>query len=344
MLISDNEINRLILSCENLELGYRNRGRDAIILSNVNLQLYTGQLTALMGANGSGKSTLIRTICSLQEPISGEITINGELLSKTNVAKQIAVVLTSPVFAMNFTVFDMVSTGRIPHTNWLGKLQERDIEVVNKSLEAVGINSLSDRLVSQLSDGERQKMMIAKALAQESPIIILDEPTAHLDLVNRVEVSKLLRKLAHTENKTILMATHELDLAIQIADRIWLIENDVIHVGAPEDLIINNNLQSTFNKMSIDFDEVSGTFKVKPQNIIPICFINKGNSQLEIWTERLLKKIGFYLSQDNTTELNITIDNLKNTWTLNYKEKKEEFYNFASLGDRLRKIIISKKK
>lgn len=340
----DKDVNNIVLSCENLAIGYSQNGRTDTILSDLNLSLSKGQLTALMGVNGSGKSTLIRTLCHLQNAVSGSININGEPMSSINVAKYIAVVLTSPVYAPNFTVFDMVSTGRIPHTNWLGRMSTNDIDIVNKSIAAVEIQALADRLVSQLSDGERQKMMIAKALAQESPIIVLDEPTAHLDMVNRVEVSKLLRKLAHYENKTILLATHELDLAIQTADRVWLLDDDKIHIGAPEDLIINEYLQNTFAKMSIDFDHISGSFRVKPQNIIPIRFIKSNNSIIELWTERLLNKFGFYISENDNTELSLNFDVANKIWTFKDSRINEDFNSLASLGDKLRNVIISQKK
>lgn len=338
------ELNKVMLSCDKLEIGYSHKGENKIILADLNLQLHSGQLIALIGPNGSGKSTLIRTLCALQKSISGNIYIGEDKLNQINISKYIAIVLTSSVYAPNFTVFDMVSTGRIPHTNWLGRLGNEDVAIINRSIEAVGIGKLSDRLVSQLSDGERQKMMIAKALAQESPIIVLDEPTAHLDLVNRVEITKLLRELAHKENKAILMATHELDLAIQTADRIWLLESDKVHIGAPEDLIINADLQNAFSRMSIDFDHLSGSFRIKPQTIIPINYKKKEDSVLELWTERLLLKFGFYIS--NTREENLKLDfSFKDkVWMLRNNNENKLFSNLASLGDELRKIVFFKKK
>ncbi len=336
----DKEINRVVLSCDKLEIGYLQNVKKNIVLRNLNLHLHSGQLTALMGQNGSGKSTLIRTLCSLQNPIAGSIYLNGEILSKKAVAKQIAVVLTSSVYAPNFTVFDMVCTARIPHTNWLGRLQKRDIEVVNESIDKVGIVKIADRKLSQLSDGERQKMMIAKALAQESKIIILDEPTAHLDLINRVEISKMLQDLAHKENKAILMATHELDLAIQTADEIWLLDVDMVHIGTPEDLIVNKEMQRIFAKMSVDFDHSSGSFRIKPQKLLPICFLKRENSIIELWTERLLLKFGFYIDNNNDEILKLSFDSLINTWLLVNNGVEKSFNNFADLGDELRRIAF----
>lgn len=338
--MSEIDVNNVMLSCENLEIGYSQNGITNIIQSGLNLKLHSGQLTALMGPNGSGKSTLIRSLCSLQNSISGKIFIKEEILTQKNVSKFIAVVLTTSVYAPNFTVFDMVGTGRIPHINWLGRLEAKDVEIINKSIDAVGIQNLANRLISQLSDGERQKMMIAKALAQESPIIVLDEPTAHLDLVNRVEISKLLRELAHKHNKAILMATHELDLAIQTADRIWLMDADNMHVGAPEDLIINDELQNTFAKISIDFDHLSGSFRIKPQIIVPINFQRKDNSILELWTERLLVKFGFFISNNKAENLKLTFDIKNKIWILEIKAEKHNFHNLASLGDKLREIVL----
>lgn len=334
------ELNKVVLACENLQIGYSQNSMKKVILSKLNLQLRSGQLTAMLGPNGSGKSTLIRTLCSLQDSMDGSLYLNGQQMNKHNIAKQIAVVLTSSVYAPNFTVFDMVSTGRIPYTNWLGRLEDSDVIIVNKSIKAVGISALSDRYVHQLSDGERQKMMIAKALAQESPIIILDEPTAHLDLVNRVEISKLLCELAHKKNKAILMATHELDLAIQTADRIWLLDTDKVHVGAPEDLIINNDLQSIFAKMSIDFDHLSGTFRIKPQIIRPIHFLKGNDSIIEVWTERLLVKLGFYISNDKAERIKLLYHSKERVWIIEFNGVEKKFEDFATLGDELRNIIL----
>jgi len=325
-----------MLSSDNLSIGYQAKGGNKIVMSELNLKLFSGQLVALLGPNGSGKSTLIRTLCNLQPQLSGEINfINAN--NKTSLSwKDIAVVLTSPVYAPNFTVYDMVSAGRYPFTNWLGKLSSKDHTIVEHSIKSVGIEQLAARLVNQLSDGERQRMMIAKALAQQSSIIILDEPTAHLDLINRVEITKLLRKLALEENKAILMATHELDLAIQSADRLWLMDDKEIIVGAPEDMIISGDLQRIFARLSLDFDHYTGAFKIKTSLDKTISFINKDNSPEEIWTERALQKLGFEIINNLDEKIILVYCRAEEKWILEENSIIKSFGSLAELCDELK--------
>jgi len=319
-----------ILVLSNLSIGYNTEGRKKVIARDLNNTLKSGQLVALLGENGSGKSTLIRTLCNLQSPLNGSISVKGEKISQ-KVAKSIAVVLTSPVYAPNYTVYDMVSAGRYPYTNWLGKLSPNDDEIIKKAIESVAMSKLSDRLIHSLSDGEHQRMMIAKALAQQSDIIILDEPTAHLDLINRVEITKLLQKLAKEENKAILMATHELDLALQMADRLWLMSNGTIEEGAPEDMVIKGILQKVFAKLSLDFDHLSGGFKIKTETNKSIHFESTLETNEEMWTKRALHRVGYIVENNPSNTLRIKYLKSTKKWILWNNGVEVEYANLEKL-------------
>jgi len=322
-----------VLVLSNLSIGYNTEGSKKVIAKDLNIALKSGQLVALLGENGSGKSTLIRTLCNLQNPLSGGISIGGKNINQ-KVAKSIAVVLTSPVYAPNYTVYDMVSAGRYPYTNWLGKLSAYDDEIIRKSIESVSMSKFSDRLIHSLSDGEHQRMMIAKALSQQSDIIILDEPTAHLDLINRVEITKLLQKLAKEENKAILMATHELDLALQMADRLWLMSNGALEEGAPEDMVINGVLQKVFAKLSLDFDHLSGGFKIKTETTKSIHFETTLETNEEIWTKRALHRIGYSIRNNTNSPLRLKYIKSSKKWILSNNGVEKEFLELGKLlGD-----------
>lgn len=249
-----------------LSIGYLHKRKvQKVVHESLDLQLYPGQLTSLLGLNGAGKSTLLRTICGFQPAIRGEIRLQGNLLSKysaQDISRIIGVVLTEKTNAGGITVYELVSLGRHPYTGFFGQLSEQDKQIVEDSIDAVGISHKSENYVSELSDGERQKAMIAKALAQQCPIIVLDEPTAFLDVTSRIETMVLLHRLATEQNKAILLSTHDLDLAIQMSDCLWLQERSrPVVCGTPEDLILTGEFESFFNKDSIVFDHATGKLK-----------------------------------------------------------------------------------
>lgn len=201
--------------------------------------LESGMLTCLIGKNGVGKSTLLRTIAGFQAPLAGTAVIDGMdvgSLSRHEFAKRVSIVLTSRPEMEHITVEEVVGLGRSPYTNMWGRLDDHDREIVAESIAAVGITALAGRRLVTLSDGECQKVMIAKALAQDTPIIILDEPTAFLDYPSKVETMQLLRRLAH-EGKAILLSTHDLDMAVRSADRLWMLRSDGLTTGTPEDIV-----------------------------------------------------------------------------------------------------------
>lgn len=256
-----------IIRLDNLSIGYRSRGGSVrYVAKDINATLFSGELTAILGANGIGKSTLIRTITKAQPALSGDVTmIDRPILDYTprELAKQMSVVLTDKLDLKNTRVFDLVGMGRAPYTGFWGVLESSDIDIVQHSLEQVGIISLRDRMVDTLSDGERQKVMIAKALAQQTPVILLDEPTAFLDFPSKVETMQLLHRLAKELGKTILLSTHDLDLALQVADKIWIMDGSSrLHIGVPEDLALDGTLSHFFIRKGVVFDKGSGLFRI----------------------------------------------------------------------------------
>lgn len=212
------------ITTNRLTVGYRGHR----VVEDISLSLPCGRLVCLLGPNGAGKSTLLRTLCGFQPPIAGTVTISGSditTMSAAEVARLVSVVLTDRPLTPSLTAAEMVSMGRAPYTGFWGRLSDDDRRLVSEAMQTVGIDSLATRRMGRLSDGERQKVMIAKALAQHTPVIVLDEPTAFLDYPSKVAVMKTLARLAHDEGKTILMSTHDLELAAQLGDELMEIEN-----------------------------------------------------------------------------------------------------------------------
>ena len=228
----------IALAVDKLAVGYRSRQGSGAVLEGISTAVASGELVCLIGPNGIGKSTLIRTLARLQSPLSGSVSIAGEDLATLPgrvVAGRIAVVLTERVMVEGLTVRQIVGLGRHPHTGWLGRFTARDADAVAWAIEAVGARHLADRDLQRLSDGERQRVMVARALAQEPAVLILDEPTAFLDVQSRIELMTLLHSLSRVRRLAIVMSTHELELAMRIADRVWLVLPGGVFVdGTPE--------------------------------------------------------------------------------------------------------------
>lgn len=242
---------------KNLSIGYTHNKHLKLVMGKINASLHRGELVALIGTNGAGKSTLLRTISAYQKPLEGTITYpDGTDSPRTpaELSTQLAVVLTENNKTLNIKVREIVSLGRMPYTNIFGQLRRNDNMAIEQAMKMVGIEHLSERLMETLSDGERQKTMIAKALAQETPAIILDEPTAFLDFQSRVQLMRMLKSLAHEQEKAILVSTHDLELALQIADKIWLIDNGCLHTGNIDELTQNGTLQKFIESDGIRYN------------------------------------------------------------------------------------------
>jgi iron complex transport system ATP-binding protein len=257
-----------VLRTSNLSFGYQhksNRQKDIIIAENCNISLDEGQLIAIIGENGIGKSTLLRTITNIQKPIAGTIFLNDKNIndySYLELAKNLSVVLTEKLPPSNLTVFELIALGRQPYTNWIGKLTDEDIEKVNIALKLSQIEHLANKKHYEISDGQLQKVLIARALAQDTPLIILDEPTTHLDLLHKVSVLKLLKKLTKETNKCILFSTHDIDLAIQMSDEMIVMTRKNIVQDQPCNLIEQDVFQNLFQDENIIFDQQKGRFAI----------------------------------------------------------------------------------
>lgn len=283
----------IALSGTGLSLGYVHQKVKKEILSDLKFELYSGELICLLGPNGVGKSTLIKAILGQIQPWKGSIQLNQKSItgfSLEELAKRIAVVLTDPVFPGNMTVGQLVALGRTPHTGWSGKLNPSDREVVEKALSDTKITYLRDERLSEISDGQRQKAMIARALAQDGQVMILDEPTAHLDLVNRFEIMSLLREIAHSQQKAILVVTHDLDIAIETADRFWILNcGTPLISGKPEDLILSGQINRLLPSDKYRFSLSRGRMEFENQDLR---FEIQGPQELVFWVEKALIKAG----------------------------------------------------
>lgn len=285
-----------LLHTSGLMIGYQTGKRAVKAVSGpLNLNLYAGQLICLLGPNGCGKSTLLRTISGLQQPLSGEIELLGNSLTKlkpAQIAKLISLVLTDKVRSGNLDVLSLISLGRYPHSGWLGLLSDEDKKVIDHAVKVTGTAEFVGRKIDSLSDGECQKVMLARAIAQDTPLVILDEPTAHLDLPSRIQLMRLLHQLAKETNKAILVSTHELDLALQVADQIWLMSSGGhLAAGLPEELILDGSFQQAFDKDGIEFDAATGTFNIHQSGSKTIGVT--GDNTAAFWTKKALVRNGF---------------------------------------------------
>ncbi len=280
----------VVLNAEALSIGYAKK----VVAAQLDLTLYAGELVCLLGQNGAGKSTLIRTLAGMQAPLNGRVLLMGHDVRRLDaraLAQRLSVVLTERVDVGALTVYDLVALGRYPYTDWTSRLQPDDKAAVARALEAVGASDLAYRPVGELSDGERQKAMIARALAQEPALIILDEPTAFLDLPRRAEIMFLLRDLARASGRAILLSTHDLDLALRTADRVWLLAQGTLTDGAPEDLVLSGAFASAFQNEGVVFNISEGAFHVERPQRTPIRLVGEGVQR--VWTARALERAGY---------------------------------------------------
>ncbi|MCV6630692.1 MAG: ABC transporter ATP-binding protein [Flavobacteriaceae bacterium] len=255
-----------IIVTKDLSIGYRSKKQANILAKNIAIDIPTGSLTAVIGINGIGKTSLLKTLSKRLQPLAGTIEIDGATLHKipsSKLAKTMSLVLTESLAVKTFTVEELVALGRSPYTNWIGRLSKQDHQIVAHALRQTHISHLKHYRCDTLSDGQLQRVMIARALAQDTPLILMDEPTTHLDLYRKIEVMTLLKELCAKQNKTIVFASHELELAIQLCDRMVLMTPDVVHFGSPRELIANNKIGEIFPKDLIDFDAEAGRFVLR---------------------------------------------------------------------------------
>ena len=263
--------NNITIQIKNLTTGYKHKGHDIVVGNNLNAEIHEGEMICMLGPNGAGKSTLLRTLAAFQPQLGGEIKVMSRNLKdyKTSqLSRLVSVVLTDNSSIKNMTARDVVSIGRSPYTGFWGRLREKDRKMVEKCLSWVGITELADRKMQTLSDGERQKVMIAKAIAQETPVIFLDEPTAFLDYPSKVGMMLLLHRLAKTLKKSIFLSTHDLEHALQVADQIWLIDKKRgLTTGIPEDLCADGLIGEYFKHDGLRFDPSTSTFHIQHETV-----------------------------------------------------------------------------
>ncbi len=329
------------LTTNHLTIGYSHGRRTTQVLEDINITLHPGELTCLIGPNGAGKSTLMRTLAGMQTPLAGHVLLGDDDLhqvSAQRLAKQLAVVLTERIDVGNLSSYALAALGRHPYTDWRGHLSVHDEAVVREALTTVGAAPLAARPVNELSDGERQKVMIARALAQEPRILLLDEPTAFLDLPRRVEIMQLLHKLARERDCAILLSTHDLELALRLTDRLWLMPTGgPLHVGLPEELALNGTLAATFQGEGVEFDSSQGSFKVQRQQCGPIGLIGDGDKAL--WTARALERIGFdVVTDDHSLPFRVQLigQNGSTRWHATTPKTQGEYGSLAALIAHLR--------
>lgn len=259
-------MNNTILHTKNLSIGYTSKKEVKTIATEISISLNKGKLITLIGGNGIGKSTLLRTITAIQKPISGEVFLNEKdifSMDNSDLAQQQSLVLTDKLPSSNLTVWELIALGRQPYTNWIGNLTDEDYSKIKTAVQLTNIEHLTEKKHYEISDGQLQKVLIARALAQDTDLIILDEPTTHLDLFHKVSVFKLLQKLAHESEKCILFSTHDIDLAIQLSDEMIVMTEGFCIQDQPCNLIEKGVFDTLFEDENIVFDKEKGKFIVR---------------------------------------------------------------------------------
>jgi iron complex transport system ATP-binding protein len=322
-----------ILVIDSLKIGYASKS----LLSPLSASANSGEMVAILGRNGIGKSTLLRTIQGLQPSLGGNVLIDGKnisIFSGIQLARKIGYISTEIVKVSHMTIYDLVALGRFPYTNWIGRIDYDTHKIIHDSIEKTGLKGLEDRYISELSDGERQRAMIARILAQDTDILIMDEPTAFLDIASKYEIVNLMRGLT-SEGKTIIFSTHDFNIAINQADKIWLIHGSDLTEGAPEDLILTDAFNHLFDSEIVGFNPEDGSF----------AFHNKYRGQIFIegkgikrhWTEKALERIGFLPAVTMTIPFVQVPAGKNDKWILCEKESSSAF---GSLYDLTRKLVM----
>lgn len=308
----------VVMQLSGVDIGYSQGPAKKVLIQNLNLTIRRGEVVCLLGQNGVGKSTLLRTLAGMQPPLGGSILLDGldtAKLSAQEMAFRVSVVLTERLAAANVTVYDLVALGRHPYTNWLGILTASDRQKVEEALTLTKLNYLADSRLSELSDGQYQKAMIARAVAQNGELMLLDEPTAFLDLNNSVEIFLLLTRLAREQSKAIVISTHDFHLAMQFADRLWLTNfNTPLYEGLPEDLGLNGQLEENMFHEGFGLDLLTGRIVLPSSQKGTIRL--SGSSPAHQWTRRALERRGFATSEEQGEDLQVFDKKKRHYWQI----------------------------
>ena len=300
-----------ILETHDLAVGFGQGKKCSTLLSGLNLRLKQGEMVALLGRNGAGKSTLLKALTCDTSPVSGLIMIDGKpstTISNRDLSRLVALVATERIMGGAFTIRELVALGRQPHTGFLGRLSHHDNEVIDYCLDAVGITHKAEQHVANLSDGERQKAMVAKALAQETPIIVLDEPTAFLDVASRIETMKLLHKLAREQNKAVLLSSHDISQSLLLADELWVITSDrEVITGSTERVVMNGTMDRVFGDKSIMFNDNLCDYEAQLPTVISVNLKCNSLALARCMTNALLRN---GIAIDTNSDVTIIINNV----------------------------------
>ncbi len=290
---------KTVLYIQNLTNGLcLSRDKNLVLQEKLSLHLQSGEFVCLLGPNGAGKSTLLRILMGFLPALHGTINYNNRNIKEITLkelAHIAAVVLTDRFSDPYLTAMDVVSLGRYPYSSWIGQLKEEDLEMISKTVQSLGIDQLMEKVFQKLSDGEKQKILIARALVQDTPFIFLDEPIAFVDSPGRIEIMEMLSGIAHKHHKGILMTTHDIETALEYADMLWLMNRDKpIETGIPEDLAMQGKINAYFDKSAIQFDRFSARFRLQNKKPKATIFI-KNDSLQTFWLWKALSRKGFEL-------------------------------------------------
>lgn len=331
-----------LLELQSLEIGYPiSKVRRQALVPAVNLEVRQGDFIALSGANGTGKSTLLKTIAGIIPALGGKILLQNKPLQSYSAAEKallVSIVLTEYPEDQFLHAEDVVAMGRYPHLGFWGIMRANDRRIVAQSMEACGISHLKGRRLVSLSDGERQKTMIAKALAQDSPLIILDEPSAFLDYPGKIELMQLLKQLVKTSNKAIVFSSHDLDLVLRSVDQLWLMaKGRPLVAGKPEELVLSGQINSYFDRNGLSFDQVLGHFIPERKNG-PLVYV-EGQILQTKWLKNALLRDGFRLSLHPGEELQVVCDT--ENFTIRYKGKAYICSTIDSVIQKLMQLCVN---
>lgn len=321
-----------ILILDTLKIGYVSGRHEKILVPPLNASVNKGELIAVIGRNGIGKSTLLRTLAGLQPSLGGEILFDNKKIrdySRSELAQKVGYISTEIIKASNLNVYDLVALGRFPYTDWMGNIDNENHKSIISALEKTGMLEFKERLVSELSDGERQRTMIARILAQDTGIMIMDEPTAFLDIGSKYEIINLLHLLSHKNEKTIIFSTHDLNMAISQADKIWLVLDNKLIEGAPEDLMIAGAFDHLFDSPEVQFNSENGSYSFR--SIEKRSIYLEGEGLIKNWTEKAINRVGISLSGAKTIPYIIVPSVNNKNWQLLAKNSSLEFTSIYEL-------------
>jgi iron complex transport system ATP-binding protein len=338
----------IFIACKGLSIGYQERASATMVVKkDISVHALSGEMVAVIGGNGIGKSTLLKSIAGFQSALAGELLVHGRPVSEytsNELALEMSFVSTEIVKVANLTVRDMVGLGRFPYTNWFGQLNENDQKIIDRAIHQVGLSGYEDRLINRISDGERQRAMIARALAQDTKIMVLDEPTAYLDISNKYEIVRILHQLASDEGKCIIFSTHDLNTALTMADRIWLMLDDKVVEGIPEEIAFGGHLDALFpNNQHLQFDADKGDFRIKRESKGEVLLTAYGKDQ--ILAKKSLERLGFEVLLSSPHPLvpsspRLSVSPSPNGWNIAYKDTSREVETLEQLCRAMKEIKL----